>query len=152
MRHLIISGFFVFALVLQSSTAFSHCEVPCGIYDDEVRSSLIEEHIGTVEKSINKIAELSKDAAPNANQIVRWVNNKEEHANEIQEIASQYFLTQRIKFKSEDNADYQKYVDSLKSLHEIIVYAMKTKQSLDLSNIEALREAHEEFDSIYFGE
>ena len=40
---------------------FSHCEIPCGIYDDKTRLTLINEHITTIEKSIKQIIELQKD-------------------------------------------------------------------------------------------
>ena len=41
------------------------------------------------------------------NQLVRWIMNKEEHANKIQEIVTQYFMTQRIKYK-ESMTDHDK--------------------------------------------
>ncbi|MFC1833090.1 superoxide dismutase [Ni] [Thermodesulfobacteriota bacterium] len=31
-------------LLFVAGNAFAHCEIPCGIYDDEVRMSLIEDH------------------------------------------------------------------------------------------------------------
>ena len=77
-----------------ASHAMAHCEIPCGIYDDKMRISLLEEHIATIEKSMGMIMEL--DNSKNSNQTVRWIMNKEEHANKFQEIVSQYFLTQRI--------------------------------------------------------
>ena len=38
----------------------AHCEIPCGIYDDQLRADLIAEHATTIEKSMKKIVELSK--------------------------------------------------------------------------------------------
>ena len=119
---------------------FAHCEVPCGIYNDKMRFNMIDEHIMTIEKAINQITELSKKNPQNHNQIVRWVMNKEHHAEEIQHIISQYFLTQRLKpvAKTEKEA-YQKLVEKISFCHEILVYAMKTKQSTELSNVESLK-------------
>ena len=74
----------------------SHCEIPCGIYNDEARFTLLAEHITTIEKSMTQISTLSSDAEKNYNQIVRWINNKEEHSSKIVDIVTQYFLTQRI--------------------------------------------------------
>ena len=31
-----------------------HCQIPCGIYDDEVRFKLMREHVETIEKSIDR--------------------------------------------------------------------------------------------------
>ena len=129
-------------LLFVAGNAFAHCEIPCGIYDDEVRMSLIEEHAATIEKSMNQIVELEKGG--NANQLVRWVTNKETHANELQHIVTQYFMTQRIKF---DTPDYDK---KLAALHEMLVYAMKCKQTTEVKNVEMLRQAAEKFHKLYF--
>ena len=129
----------------------AHCEIPCGIYEDSLRISLLSEHITTIEKSINMINELSKEAKPNYNQIVRWVVNKEEHSNKIQEIVSQYFLHQRVKITdSSDKEAYAKYINQLATLHKISVYAMKAKQNTDLIYIEKLRSSLAAFEKIYF--
>ena len=130
------------ALLFSAGNVLAHCEIPCGIYDDEMRMSLIMEHAGTIEKSMTQINELEKGG--NANQLVRWVTNKETHANEVQHIVSQYFLTQRIKF---DSPDYDK---KLAALHEMLVYAMKCKQTTDVTNVEMLRQAAEKFHKLYF--
>ena len=129
-------------LLFSAGNLLAHCEIPCGIYDDEMRMSLIMEHAGTIEKSMTQINELEKGG--NANQLVRWVTNKETHANEVQHIVTQYFLTQRIKF---DAPDYDK---KLAALHEMLVYAMKCKQTTDVTNVEMLRQAAEKFHKLYF--
>ena len=75
---------FVFVItVLTFSKNFAHCEVPCGIYQDSVRISLILEHITTIEKAMNQITKISNEDKPNYNQLVRWITNKEEHAEKI---------------------------------------------------------------------
>ncbi|MEN8116865.1 MAG: superoxide dismutase [Ni] [Bacteroidota bacterium] len=148
---LLVSLFIVGIITLSSFQAKAHCEIPCGIYGDSVRIALIYEHITTVEKSMNMINELSKQDNPNYNQLVRWVVNKEEHAKKIQDIVSQYFLHQRIKPASADDEDaYKKYLKQLESLHHILVFAMKSKQSTDLSIIDTLREKVHVFEHAYF--
>ncbi len=128
-----------------------HCEVPCGIYEDSLRISLIKEHITTIEKAMNQVNELSKDPTAHINQLVRWVNNKEKHAEEIQQIVSQYFLHQRVKVTDKtDMAAYQKYITQLSSLHEILVYAMKSKQTTELDHIASMRKAVQNFEHAYF--
>jgi nickel superoxide dismutase len=83
--------------ILMSQLVFSHCQVPCGIYDDQMRIKMIAEHITTMEKAMNEVMTLSKESAPNYNQIVRWVVNKEKHAEELSDIVTYYFMTQRLK-------------------------------------------------------
>src|SRR4030065_958130 len=75
----------------------AHCQVPCGIYYDEARFKMMFEHVTTMEKAMTEIAELTKQNPVNYNQMVRWVINKEKHAEEFSEILSYYFLAQRIK-------------------------------------------------------
>ena len=87
------------------------------------------------------------------NQLVRWVNNKEDHAAEFTQIITFYFLAQRIKIAKEDDskafADYQAKVAKL---HQMIVYAMKCKQSTVLENVSMLRKLVDEFENLYFTE
>lgn len=136
---------------LNYQTSYAHCEIPCGIYADSVRITLIKEHISTIEKSMVQIEEISKSSTPNYNQLVRWVNNKDEHAKKIQEIVSQYFLHQRIKIVEESQKEaYAKYQTHLALLHKMSVYAMKSKQTTDLAYIEKLRTTITEFEHAYF--
>lgn len=145
---------FVFTAILflaQGNKASAHCEIPCGIYGDSLRIEQIEEHIRTLEKSMNKINELSEAGDKNYNQLVRWITNKDEHAKKIQKIVSQYFLHQRIKPVDPENEEaYKKYTKQLMLLHKISVYAMKAKQTTDLMNIEKLRKTVDKFEDSYF--
>lgn len=133
---------FLTGLLFSATSVYSHCEIPCGIYDDKMRITMLKEHIDTIEKSMSKITELG--GGSDNNQLFRWVMNKEDHANEFQEIVSQYFLTQRIKA---DDKDYQK---KLEVLHQMLVYAMKCKQTTDSANTAKLRELVSRFDQLYF--
>lgn len=151
MTNLLSAAFIAAILTVSSFQAKAHCEIPCGIYGDSVRVALLYEHIATIEKSMMQIKELSKAEHPEYNQLVRWVMNKEEHAKKMQEIVSQYFLHQRVKPASADNeAAYRKYTKQLELLHHISVFAMKSKQSTDLSLIETLREKVHLFEHAYF--
>jgi nickel superoxide dismutase len=132
---LVSCGFFI-------SNAFAHCEIPCGIYDDQARMNMIFEHALTIEKSMQEITAL--EDGKNANQLVRWVTNKEKHADLLQNIVSQYFMTQRIKL---DAADYDK---KIAALHKMLIYSMKCKQTTDPANVEKLRAAAKEFQTLYF--
>jgi nickel superoxide dismutase len=136
---------------LSSQDSNAHCEIPCGIYADSVRITLIKEHISTIEKSMLQIEELSKSSTPNFNQLIRWVTNKEEHAKKIQDIVSQYFLHQRIKIAEKDQKEaYAKYQTHLELLHKMLVFSMKCKQTTDLNFVENLRATVADFEKAYF--
>ena len=147
----IIIPAFLVSLVIFASIAYSHCQIPCGIYDDQGRFQQVSEHITTIEKSMKQINELSQQEKPNMNQIVRWVGNKEKHADDISHIVTYYFMAQRIKpvDKLEGKA-YQEYIKKLTLLHEMLVYSMKARQTTDLSNVEKLRSLLAEFRTVYF--
>jgi nickel superoxide dismutase len=136
---IVLSSFGLFA-----SNAYSHCEIPCGIYDDTLRMKLIFEDASTIEKSMAMIAELEK-SKDNANQLVRWITNKDHHADLVQEIVSQYFMTQRIKLDAKD------YDQKLAALHKMLIFSMQCKQTIDPANVEKLRAAAQEFEKLYFG-
>jgi nickel superoxide dismutase len=141
-------------ILVPAAPAAAHCQIPCGIYDDELRVQLIEEHITTVEKSMNQIVALGKASPVDYNQLVRWVNNKEEHAQKIQDIVTAYFMAQRIK-PPKDHSDEEamnEYLHKLALLHHIQVHSMKAKQSTDLEQIATLRTLVEKFRKAYFGE
>jgi nickel superoxide dismutase len=143
----IASALFAFS----TNAAHSHCEIPCGIYDDSLRFQMLKEDIKTIEKSINQITELSKSPSSTPNQFIRWINNKEVHADKVQDLVAQYFLTQRIKpVESKDAEAYKNYQKQLELLHNILILAMKCKQTTDLEMSKKLLETVEAFEKIYF--
>lgn len=143
--------FFVLLAIGGGQLLMAHCQVPCGIYDDEARFKLLAEHITTMEKAMKEISVLSVQAPVNFNQVVRWVMNKEKHAEEFSEILSYYFLAQRIKpVAPEDKKSYAKYQMQLEWVHHLLVYAMKAKQSIDLDHIKKLNELLNQLQKLYF--
>ena len=125
-------------------TANAHCQVPCGIYDDTARVSSMLEDCSTVAKATVQIAELAgKSDAQSQNQIVRWVNNKEKHAQNIISTISDYFLTQRVKTSQAD------YTERLVTHHAVIVAAMKAKQKADAKYAAELKTAIEALKAYY---
>ena len=138
--------------VLVSAYAWAHCEIPCGIYDDQMRIQMIQEHITTIEKSMKQIEKLSQGEPSAANQIVRWVNNKEHHAEALTEIVTQYFMTQRIKPAHASNTEaHGQYVRKLTLLHQMMIASMKCKQTTDLENVTQLRSLLADFRTAYLG-
>ena len=129
-----------------ASTAHAHCQVPCGIYGDSTKFDVLMEHVATIEKASAQISELATKEHPSAQdqqQLVRWVDNKEHHAQLIIDEAANYFLAQRIKSGAEH------YSDKLTLLHEIIVYAMKSKQTTDGKAVATLGEKLSAFKALY---
>jgi len=131
----------------------AHCQIPCGIYGDDTRFTIMEEHITTIEKSMKQIVELGTASETNYNQIVRWVENKEHHADEIAGIVTEYFLQQRLKpMIPSDTAEFAAYAKQLNLCHRLLVHSMKAKQSTDLTEIESLKTLLHDFAHEYLGD
>jgi nickel superoxide dismutase len=90
----------------------------------------------TVLKACRSMEDLADQSdAQSKQQFVRWVNNKESHAQKVIETISDYFLTQRVK---PAQADYE---ERLEAHHAVILAAMKAKQSASVDVSEHLQEA-----------
>ena len=124
----------LFAAGFAVQNAWAHCQVPCGIYDDHARVQAMLEDAATVDKAAMMINELAGKTDPQSvNQAVRWVMNKEQHAQNVIATISDYFLTQRVK------PDQPDYAERLAKHHAVIVAAMKAKQNADTKYAEALK-------------
>lgn len=123
---------------------FAHCQIPCGIYHDENVVGQLEEAIETMEKSMHQIHENKMESALDTNQMVRWVMNKEEHANKLAGILTEYFLKQRIK------PDDPQVTQKVTSVHRMLVSSMKVKQTVDKTHVEALKKELKAFKAIMY--
>ena len=124
--------------LLFAQNVLAHCQIPCGIYDDHARVASMLEDVATIHKSVDLIAELAGKTDPQSqNQLVRWVMNKEQHAQNIIDSISDYFLTQRVKASQED------YAERLQKHHAVIVAAMRAKQNADPGIVDELKAAVE---------
>ena len=114
----------------------AHCQIPCGIYSDNVRVVMMLEDVETLEKSVSMLHQLAaKQDVQSKSQFARWVTNKEQHAEKIISTIANYYLTQRVNPSQDD------YVDRLKAHHAVIVNAMKVKQSTDEQSVATLKDS-----------
>jgi len=123
----------------------AHCQIPCGVYNDALRILQIKEDLKTIDKSMKSIIELSDKSDPKSfNQNNRWITTKEVHAQNIQDIVSEYFLTQRIKQSSKN------YKNELITLHQLLVSVMKCKQNVNKEFVKKSNELVDSFSELYF--
>ena len=142
-RRLLLAGSVSLVLMLPRPS-YAHCQVPCGIYDDHARLQAMLEDAATVEKAAVSMTDLAgKSDAQSQNQMVRWVMNKEKHAENVIQTISDYFLTQRVKPSQED------YAERLQRHHAVIVAAMKAKQNAARSFAVELHKAIEALTEYY---
>ena len=146
LRIISILMFFSFS----SAKLMAHCQIPCGIYDDEGKMKELLLDVTTIEKSVASINEISAKDKPDYNQLVRWVTNKENHANNIINNMSNYYLAQRVKNPGKsDKKKYAIYQTHLESIHSVITLAMKAKQTSDAKVAGELRSALEAYGKFY---
>jgi len=130
-----------------------HCQVPCGIFDDPKLVAEIKEAIATIKKAMVQINDLSKEMnALNINQMTRWVNTKEEHASKVIHLMSDYCLCQRVKPVSDPKTPFKSegdYIEALKAHHQVMICAVKCKQTVDPANADALDAAAAEMSKMY---
>lgn len=132
----------------ETEPILGHCQIPCGIYNDAARFTELAEHITTIEKSMKLIGELQAKPTENANQLIRWVMNKEQHADAITEILTKYFLQQRVK-TDEADTDAKSYHAKLAAIHKMMVLSMKAKQTIDSAHTDALKKTLHDFQHLY---
>ena len=141
---------------------FSHCQVPCGIYDDDLRVKQMQENVDTIRKSVSQIQKLEAESIHDSkkiHQLSRWISTKEQHASRIIDTISNYFLTQRVKKpvnesftvknKKIKESKYYMYLKTLEDHHLVIVSAMKVKQNSTMEFIQQLQDAVDQFATHY---
>ncbi len=127
---------------ISTPQASAHCQVPCGIYDDAARITRLKEDTATIRKAVDQINKLGgAHDVTSINQATRWIMTKEEHASHIIEVVSQYFLTQKVKPVAAGADGYDGYLKKLADHHAVMSAAMKTKQTVDMGNVDALAAA-----------
>lgn len=136
-------------LWLASRLRGGHCQVPCGIFDDPKLVADVKEASATVRKAMQKISELSasQTSAQNMNQLIRWVDAKEKHCARIVTHISEYCLCQRVKREAFSSEQY--YLDALVAHHEVLLAAVKAKQSVDVRAADQLDHSIEDWSRMY---
>lgn len=138
------------AVLLPTRHADAHCQVPCGIFHDQLRFEAMLEDQVTIAKAGAEIAKYADETRSGVtallvNQATRWVATKEEHAQRIQDTIASYFMEQRIKPDAED------YEKKLVAAHAVMRAAMKAKQDPSAEVAEALKAAILDFYRAYEG-
>jgi nickel superoxide dismutase len=131
------------AMLMEPAVASAHCQVPCGIYDDQARIQEMLEDAATIRKAMKEVHALSgKTEAQSANQRIRWTMTKEAHAANVIEVVSVYFLTQKTRIPAEGDASARKkYHARLEACHRVMHAAMRTRQTVEEATADALVKA-----------
>lgn len=117
----------------------AHCQMPCGIYHDDMVYDQVDQYVETMVKAVAKIKD-SKNNTPEArNEYVRWIMTKDRLSDQTANLITTYFLMQKIKPDDEDTA--KKVVSAHKLLFQIVCI----KQTVDFKSVSDFAEEWEKF-------
>jgi ubiquitin-small subunit ribosomal protein S27Ae len=132
-----------------------HCQVPCGIFDDPKLVADMREAAATIRKAVQQISLLALEVSSSPlafNQMTRWVMTKEDHAQKIIDLVSNYCLCQRVKPPGVPGSPFEsskEYVEALRAHHSVMIAAMKVKQEVSDEQCDNLDHALGDFEKMY---
>lgn len=129
----------LFALLLCQGDLSSHCQMPCGIYHDDMVYDQIDQYVETMYKGISVLNNSKFSDAKERNEYIRWVIQKEKASDEAALLLTQYFLQQKIKVGDADTAK------RLAAVHNLLVDLVVIKQNVDLKFVEDFSTEWEKF-------
>lgn len=130
--------------LLPVSTAYAHCDIPCGIYDPKPAQIAA----ATVLKMTEKILGLPTDGTPEEilqarNNFVRMVSVKEDHAEKCEQ---EVLILWTDFFKSEH---FKRWPDLHDKILNISKLCSKAKQTVDRSSAQELVKAVDELADLF---
>lgn len=117
----------------------AHCQMPCGIYHDEMVFDQIDQFVETTVKAISVMQESAFSTVQDRNAFVRWVMQKDKNADETAHLITTYFLQQKIKPHEEDTTK------RVLSAHLLLFYLVQIKQTVDYKVVNDFYEEWERF-------
>jgi nickel superoxide dismutase len=117
----------------------AHCQLPCGIYHDDMVFDQVDQYVETMVKAVTVLTDSKFTSLKDHNEFVRWVMQKDRHSDETATLLCSYFLQQKIKPGEDDTAK------RVLSVHKMLVLIVQIKQSVDLKLVNDFYEEWEKF-------
>lgn len=134
---------FLFSL---ESTLEAHCQLPCGIYHDNMVYDQVDQFVETVYKGISVMNDSKFNSVKDKNEFIRWVIEKEKSCNDTAELITKYFLQQKIKPDEDDT------VKRIVSAHKLLFMLTAIKQNTDLDFVKQFIAEWEKFKLMFHRE
>lgn len=129
-----------------SGALHAHCQMPCGIYHDDMVFDQIDQYVETMYKGISVINNSKFDNAKERNEFIRWVIEKEHASNEAASLIMKYFLQQKIKAGEETTPK------QLASAHRLLLLIVSIKQNVSLDMVHEFQHEWESFKLMFHRE
>lgn len=132
---------FIAALVFNLSPVHlgAHCQMPCGIYHDDMVYDLIDQYVETMIKAVSVLNKSKFETVRERNEFVRWVIEKEKESDKTADLLTTYFLQQKIKPAEDDTAK------RVESAHKLLALLVSIKQNADAKIVEQFADEWEKF-------
>lgn len=143
MRKLLLTAAALLVLFVNPSPLGAHCQMPCGIYHDDMVYDRIDQYVETMVKAMSILKQNDFSNPIDSNRFTRWVIQKETASDEIAEIILTYFLQQKIK---PGEADTPK---RLESAHKLLFLLVAIKQNTDVAMVDQFGEEWDKFKNMF---
>lgn len=137
---------FAASLLFAGAELHSHCQMPCGIYHDDMVYDEIDQFVETVYKGISIMNDSKFSNPQQKNEFIRWVMQKEKCCNDAADMINRYFLQQKIKPDEDDT------VKRLVSAHKLLFLLVAIKQGSDLEFVKQFNAEWEKFKLMFHRE
>jgi len=148
MKKVILTA--LLACLLHFNDLGAHCQLPCGVMNDDLQFAMLSESAENISKACIAILQTQND--PNSlNQTIRWVNEKDACANKICTILTEYFLAQRITpvDPDSDKQQYERYIRQLTLIHKLTRACHAAKQSAQPAKADDLKRLLQQFQQAF---
>jgi nickel superoxide dismutase len=117
----------------------AHCQMPCGIYHDDMVFDEIDQYVETMYKGISVLNNNPFANSKDRNEFTRWVIEKEKASDNVAKWIMQYFLQQKIKPGEADTPRM------LASAHSLLFLLVGIKQNSSLDYVEQFSKEWDKF-------
>lgn len=132
--------------LMYTGSLMGHCQMPCGIYHDDIVFDEIDQYIETMHKGISVLTSSKFGDTKEKNEFIRWVVEKEKASDTVAELITRYFLQQKIKPGEPDT------VKKVTSAHLLLFTLVGIKQNTALSFVEDFAKEWEKFKLMFHRE
>ncbi len=127
------------AVLCYSGALSAHCQMPCGIYHDDMVYDQLDQYVETMYKAVSVLEDSKFSTARERGEFVRWINQKEIQSDDAARLILTYFLQQKIKPGEADTAK------RLESAHKLLFMIVGIKQNVDKHFVEDFNDEWEKF-------
>ena len=117
-------------LITPFATIQAHCQMPCGIYHDDIIYDEIDQFVEKMVKCMSILNNSKFQTPREKNEFIRWIGLKEKCSDEIASLITTYFLQQKIKPGESDTPE------RLALAHKLLFLLVAIKQNTDVDIVD----------------